>query len=115
MRRVGGGGVDYSVWNDKTLQYDYYRAQGATPLRAGVIAPTPRIPRGTDIGVAPEDAARPLPVGAMRVGAGPHARGMVAARNGGSPLGQVDGGLVNAGLLLVSAYLVYKYVYKEAK
>ena len=112
MRRVGGNGVDYSVWNSKTLEYDYYRAVGGASLRSGVIAPPPQIGPGTSIGVTPEDAARPLPVGSSRVGSGPTARGLIAADAGERAMGQfgVDPGFVRAGLLLGSAYLLYKYV-----
>lgn len=112
MKRVGGNGVDYSVWNSGSLQYDYYRSVGGASLRAGVIAPPPRISRGTAIGVAPEDAARPLPFGSRRIGSGPTARGLIATTAGESPMGQfgLDDGLVRAGLLIGSAYLLYKYV-----
>lgn len=80
MNKVGGNGVDYSVWNDQTLQYDYYRAP--RKLRAGVIAPMPKIRSTTSLGATPGAAARRLPSGAQKVGSGRFARGVIATRNG---------------------------------
>jgi hypothetical protein len=68
MKRVGGEGVDYSIWNPKTLTYDYYRAP--TALREGVIAPKPKLGSGGRLGLAPEQAARALPAGAVKAGGG---------------------------------------------
>ncbi len=67
----------YSVWNDPHKRWDYYEAMGH--LKGG-FAPKPRIPTGNRLGVAPDDAARPLPAGAKLVGSGQLARGMIASR-----------------------------------
>jgi hypothetical protein len=109
MNKVGHG-VDYSVWNDHTLAYDYYRAP--KKLRAGVIAPMPRIRSTTALGATPGAAARRLPGGAVRIGSGPFAKGVIAARNGDatalSGLGEVSEGTRTLVGIAV-ALLVYRW------
>jgi hypothetical protein len=105
MHRVGHD-VDYSTWNPRTLNWDYWRAMGDTGLRAGVIAKPPRLST-RKLGLAPEEATRRLPAGAKRIGSGDVARGQVA----GTGLGAVGSG-IHPLWLLGGAYLVYRYVWK---
>ena len=77
MKPVGHRAT-HSVWNARTLAWDYYRAP-MSGLRDGVMAPKPGGPRH-NLGITPEEAARPLPAGAVHLGSGLFARGMVAER-----------------------------------
>lgn len=95
--------VTHSTWNPSTLQWDYYSAVGGANLRAGVIATAPRIPR-RPLGVAPEDAARPLPSSARPVGSGKYPRGLVARKG----LSGVDLGGVHPVLVAAAAYVIYR-------
>lgn len=101
----------YSVWNPTSLSWDYYQAPGE--LRAGVFAEDARLSGGFKIGMTVEEAARPLPVGATLVGRGAEARGMVATRNGGRPLGifGLEGDtLFRVALFAGGAYLAWRYM-----
>lgn len=103
--------MKYSVWNTATATYDYYEAPGT--LRAGVIAPTPRLPSGGRLGLAPQRAGRPLPVGAVLTGSGPYAQGMVATRNGGALgdfFGMDIGELAKFGVIAAGAWLLWTRV-----
>lgn len=76
--------MTYSVWNDATRRYDYYQTPATTPIHAG----SPAHVRGArGLGATPEQAAWPLPAGAVRVGTGDRARGRVARNGGGLALG----------------------------
>jgi len=107
---VGGRPVTHSAWNPRTLRYDYYRAP-AHLLRSGVIAPPARLPLGGALGIAPEDAARPLPAGARPVGSGPSARGMIASPRGGAALGSIlpSGDLFTWAVVLGGLYLAFRH------
>lgn len=110
MRKVGHG-VSHSTWNPTTLEWDYWKATGAETLNSGVIAPTPSLPRGAELGIAPEDAERRLPVGATKVGSGNVARGLIAQKDASALSGLADdrGRLL---LLAAGAYLVYRFLLK---
>lgn len=106
MRQVGHG-VDYSTFNPRTLQWDYWRAMGDPRLRSGVIAPAPRLSR-PQLGVAPEEAARRLPPDVKKIGSGDVARGQVATQRA---LGSADD-LRNWAIYGAVAYLLYRYVWR---
>lgn len=65
----------YSIWNHGKRAYDYYEAPGAAPTGA----PRPRHLKHRPLGLAPEQAAWPLPENARRVGSGREPRGYVAS------------------------------------
>jgi hypothetical protein len=75
-------------------------------LRDGVIAKPPRMPRSR-LGVAPEDAERPLPIGATKVGSGEVARGQIARRGLGGLSLTMDTGRIL--LIGAAAFLVYHF------
>ena len=79
MKTISDNHVTHSVWNPRTLRWDYYRALGGANLRYGVFAPSPHVPTQS-IGTPIDKAARPLPLGASKVGSGDIARGLVAGR-----------------------------------
>lgn len=73
----------YSVWNQAAGLYDHYE-DGAADARAN--APAPRHLRRSDtLGLTPDEAAWPLPLGARKIGSGPTAMGRVAKR-GAAPV-----------------------------
>lgn len=75
----------YSVWNQATRRYDYYKAPSSTATHAGKPAHLSGLAAAvTDqrMGSTPEDAAWPLPPGAQKVGAGDRAIGQVATLGG---------------------------------
>lgn len=80
----------YSKWRPDKGGYDYYEG-GDKNVPLGDDLPTPRIPKGTAIGVASIDAGRPLPSGARRVGSGKDAVGLITpiSRNGLGVLGNI--------------------------
>jgi hypothetical protein len=65
----------FSVWNNATRRYDYYRAQGDGATHAG--AP----PRAStfELGATPEQAAWPLPADATKTGSGELPQGKIAS------------------------------------
>ena len=72
----------YSVWNG--AGFDYYDGPDKTK--------DPSVPshlggKSGQLGVVSEEAAWPLPNGAMKVGSGPMARGMIAQHGTGLALG----------------------------
>jgi hypothetical protein len=103
----------YSVWNPEHAGFDYYK--GPANLREGVIAPTPALPSGGQLGLTPESASRKLPSGSKLVGKGQLAQGMIATRNGGhAPMGDFLGielGTLTKGIILVGgAWLIWTKV-----
>lgn len=78
-------GITYSVWNPTRGGFDYY--EGAGHLRDGVIAPQPKHLSRSRLGLTPEEAARPLPAGATKIGEGPLPKGLIANRKSGVALG----------------------------
>jgi hypothetical protein len=111
MKRVGHG-VSYSTWNPATAQWDYWTAMGGPNLRGGVIAPAPRLRNGR-LGIAPEDAARPLPMTAVKVGSGPIARGLVAHRGMGA-MGAFDVDPMLLAIYATAAYFAYRWWKRRA-
>lgn len=101
----------YSVWSQAQRAYDYYR----TPERSeDTSAPKASHLRHGPLGLAPEDAAWPLPANAVWYGRGKYAKGFIAsARSPGQALSgllNIDFTITNLGLLALSGYLVWKYV-----
>ena len=98
----------YSVWNSGAQRYDYYQAPGQ--LRDGVFAPNAQLSGGGELGLAPDDAARPLPAGATLVGHGELAQGVIASRK--HPLGflGIDNDSLKLAGMIGGAYLIYKVV-----
>jgi len=93
----------YSVWNARSRRFDYYR----TAEVGGVHAPTPRhIPGGGALGATPEEAAWPLPPGAMKVGSGELAVGRIATL-GGFAAKQIPT-IAVAVLAVMATWYVYK-------
>lgn len=78
----------YSRWDPTTGEYDYF--EGATLAGLNDDLPVPSLPAGTDIGVASVECGRPLPSGAVPVGSGELARGVIVPSAGAStPIGQI--------------------------
>jgi hypothetical protein len=71
--------MKYSVWNPSTKRYDYYQAQGDARIHAGA----PPRSSTTELGATPEQAAWPLPVGAVKVGSGELPEGRIASTEAG--------------------------------
>lgn len=67
--------MKYSVWNNATRRYDYYQAQGNAEIHAGA----PPRSSGYALGATPEQAAWPLPAGAVKVGSGEVPEGRIAS------------------------------------
>lgn len=108
MKPVSDNAVTHSVWNPRTLRWDYYRAMGGAKLRYGIFAPTAQVPADS-IGTPIDQAARPLPLGAAKVGDGEVARGLVAGRP--SLTGFIDsyaGKAAVAGLAALGLYSLWK-------
>ena len=72
----------YSVWDHGNRRYDYYQTAERS---SRVNAPTPKhFSNVHELGMAPEEAAWPLPSGAKFVGSGKTPKGMIAERGGAS-------------------------------
>lgn len=101
----------YSVYDPATGGYHYYDGPGE--LEGGVFAPAPRLRSTRNVGLAPEEAARPLPAGAVPAGHGPLPQGVIATRKplGGAILFGFDLGTL--ALLGLGGYLGYKYLKKR--
>lgn len=69
----------YSVWNNATRRYDYYQAQGDNAIHAGA----PPRAAAFALGATPEQAAWPLPAGALKVGSGDVPEGRIASTEAG--------------------------------
>lgn len=105
--------TNYSVWNGKG--YDYYQAAGE--LRDGVFAAKPRLRSRGRLGVAADQAAPPLPMGATLVGKGLYPQGTIASRKSGNPLAGITFDISNWELVLigVGGYLAWKFWLSESK
>jgi hypothetical protein len=77
----------YSVWNQTTRQYDYYRSRN-TQHTANT--PKPTHLKHRKMGATVNQAAWPLPAGAVRVGSGPYAKGRIASLSRGGAMGAFD-------------------------
>jgi hypothetical protein len=95
----------YSVWDAGSRSYDYFQTAAATPTAP----PEPTHLRSKALGLAPEDAAWPLPADAQWIGRGAQAKGKVASRRSGGALGDFASGnaLPMVGLAL-AAYLLWR-------
>lgn len=91
----------YSVWNQAAGHYDHYE-DNAPDDRAN--APAPRhLGRSDTLGLTPEEAAWPLPLGARKVGSGPTAMGRIARLRGTSTASSLSGFEVPVPLLALAA------------
>ena len=105
----------YSVWDHAKRHYDYYR----TPEEShSVNAPKPKHLTSTSLGLAPEQAAWPLPSKARHVGKGKYPKGQIAShkRFDLSGLGLIPD-LTPTNILLMGAlgFMVWKYVLKQRR
>lgn len=98
----------YSVWNPGSRAFDYYRGpqrmKGANVGKPGHL-------KAHELGATPEQAAWPLPAGAVRVGQGAEARGRVAHIEGGkASMGDVvtPRNAAKAAILAGLGWLVYR-------
>lgn len=101
----------YSRWRPDTGGYDYFEA--AERFGLGDDLPVPKLPTGTDIGVASTDIGRTTAAGLHHAGAGPTPHGSILplSRQG------LSGGIfeamdlfpwwVTAGVLAVGAAVVF--------
>lgn len=103
----------YSVWSHANRAYDYYR----TPERSeATSAPKPAHLRFAPLGMAPEDAAWPLPPGAVLIGRGKYPKGYVASPS--SPMRALSGfldfelNLSNLALAGLLGWVAWKYIIK---
>jgi hypothetical protein len=96
----------YSVWQGN--RYAYFDAPGA--LEDGVFAPKAKLTSFNRIGVAPEEAARPLPSGAVLVGHGPTAQGLIATRKGVGLGALADSSVVTLAIGIGIAWLVWSHI-----
>jgi hypothetical protein len=102
----------YSVFVPERGEYEYWETSEQRPLNADL--PIPDLPPVVGgIGVPSIEAARALPAGARRVGAGWLPRGMIARRAGafGALLGQSD--MVAFGLLFAAALAAGWWLHKR--
>jgi hypothetical protein len=91
----------YSVWNNARRAYDYYRGPATSATHAGA----PPVTRGaSELGATPDQAAWPLPAGAVKVGSGEFPQGKIAS------LGAADGGpnLILYAALALLAYRMFR-------
>lgn len=98
--------MTFSVWNNSTRAYDYYE----TPRSQPITMPVPHHLGHKTLGVTPVQAAWPLPKAAVRRGAGPYPKGVIAAP-AAAALGEALEGTRNwiiIGGLAVAAYLLWK-------
>ena len=80
----------YSVWKPSARAYDYYRSQEGVSDDG----PVPRGSASSKLGAAPSDISWRVPVGAVPVGRGPDARGIIVHR---PPIGNGIPALGDAG------------------
>lgn len=92
----------YSVWNNATRKYDYYEAKGANAIHAGA----PPTSGSYALGATPEQAAWPLPAGAVKVGTGETPEGRIASTSSGGFRLDVKSMIIYGvlGYLLVKAF-----------
>lgn len=100
----------FSVWRQDKEAFDYFEAP-LHPIKLNTPKPSHLMSR--TLGSTVEQASWPLPARALYVGSGAAAVGRIATKKTGSALGDVGGddlSIVKAGLLAVSAYLIWRYV-----
>jgi hypothetical protein len=71
--------MKYSVWNSAARAYDYYEGHGDTGIHAGA----PPRASSSELGATPDQAAWPLPAGAVKVGTGEIPQGRIASTDTG--------------------------------
>jgi hypothetical protein len=95
----------YSVWDAGSRSYDYYQTAAAPPTAP----PEPTHLRKEALGLAPEDAAWPLPGDARWIGRGKEAKGKIAAQRsvlGDLASGKAPGVLIGLG---VAALVLWRW------
>ena len=97
----------YSVWNQGAKAYDYYQSSAQ---QNGANTPSPSHLKKTSLGMTPEQAAWPLPSDARKLGRGAFPKGRIARKGGAVALSGVGGSEIQIGLLLVSAFLIWRYM-----
>ncbi len=104
----------YSVWNQADRIYDYYRTAEKSHDTS---APKPSHLKPTKYGATPEQAAWPLPKGAVKVGRGKYPKGHVAHPSGGLGLGSIPFGLTTTSIVVygLGGWLAYKYLLKGGR
>lgn len=105
--------MTYSVWNHADRVYDYYRTAKRS---AASSSPHPSHLRASTAGVAPSDAAWPLPAHAKRVGRGTSAKGFIASHRrtglGALPFDVTGPNLIVFGII---AFLAYQHWWKPTQ
>lgn len=104
--------MTYSVWDHKHRVYRYYE----TPERSEEAhAPRPAHLRPTQLGLAPEQAAWPLPSNARLVGSGERPCGQIASKQGGAALGILPVDLTVPNLVVLGAlgFAAYHYLWRQ--
>jgi hypothetical protein len=98
----------YSVWNQGLGAFDYFEGAQAAPTQN---APKPAHLVSRTLGSTVDQAAWPLPAVVRKIGSGEQPVGRIAKPRGGRSLGADDASspLVKAGLLALSAFLLWKY------
>jgi len=110
--------VIYSRWRPDTGGYDYFEASERRGL--GDDLPTPKLPAGTDIGVASTDIGRPAPGPLRPAGSGPVAKGSILplSRQGlsGGPFSALSAApwWATAALIGLSAGVIYWEIRRSA-
>lgn len=110
----------YSVWNQADQAYHYYQTPGGD---AETHAGRPKHLRQTPLGLAPEEAAWPLPSGARYVGRGEQPCGYIASsrsdglRNAGTALGILPFDLTIPNLVVLGglAFVAYRWWQKHGR
>jgi hypothetical protein len=98
----------YSVWNQGTRQYDYYRT---TNVQNGANTPSPSHIRTKPLGSTIDQALWPLPTSSKKIGSGEFAKGRIASRQGGIlSLGAIQMDANTVGMLGfgVAAFFLWK-------
>lgn len=101
-----------SQWNQGLGAFDYF--EGAHEQQE-LNTEKPKHLVSRTLGATVDQAAWPMPAGMRKIGSGPDAIGRVATSKRAGALGDSVGdmSLVKAGLLGLSAYLIWKYAVKH--
>lgn len=78
--------IVYSRWDPSGGYYDYFEADQSPGINDDL--PIPNLPPATELGVPSTECGRPLPAGAVHVGSGLWAEGLMAVPAGVEQLGQ---------------------------
>jgi hypothetical protein len=93
--------ITYSRWEPSGGYYDYFEADERPGINDDL--PVPSLPPATEIGVPSTECGRPLPAGAVHVGAGEWAVGLMAFPAGVEQLGATNGTLGQNGWFKLAA------------